>query len=685
MSRLSSDRFAKAVKSYRDLSAMIKTYSYEEILEKVSDTVGIEADQLEKFPMGGYSKGRTSGAYEFVLKDLLRNIHYYDQLFEKLADDISKEVFTSLMQYRVIPDLSFIKQAFDGENNQYFDKDIMQCSAGEVFVDCGGFTGDTTEEYIRQYKQYKKIYVYEPSRDNIMICRKNLSKYAGIEIRNCGVGEKSALMPIVDSGSSSSFVGVEQGTNFMKVISLDEDIKEPVTFIKMDIEGFEIPAITGAKNHIKNDSPKLAICTYHIVSDMWEIFKLIESINPNYKFYVRHYMEFQNWETVLYAIPKEKEVIRTWRQTENRKTVKKITAMAPYERGWSNVELIKDCGLIPYLLYKNYGYEVTMVGAESDNYTFLEQYIQGVHMEFLHNGKEEEKIRYIEKEALNIDCLILRGCYSSNFNVAAAYKQRNPAGRIYVGLDANSSWMDRINWEDKRFAAFMDCCDVIGTSGRALQQYLNLKWPWKIENIVNGYYDFSGRNIVPIYEEKENIILTVGRIGTEQKANHILLEAFAEIAGELPEWRLRLVGNIEESFREYIAAYFARFPQLRGRVEFIGAIHDRRVLYDEYLKAKIFALTSVIEGTPNVISEALNAGCVTAVTKIDVYEDAIDYGECGMAAAIDDIPGFAGILSELCRKKNLKEMSENAYRHGSTYFNMEKIVAKLNIMLFGGL
>ncbi len=30
---------------------------------------------------------------------------------------------------------------------------------------------------------------------------------------------------------------------------------------------------------------------------------------------------------------------------------KRIVALAPYERGWSNVELVKDLGLISYLLY----------------------------------------------------------------------------------------------------------------------------------------------------------------------------------------------------------------------------------------------------------------------------------------------------------------------------------------------
>lgn len=57
--------------------------------------------------------------------------------------------------------------------------------------------------------------------------------------------------------------------------------------------------------------------------------------------------------------------------------------MAPYERGWSNVELVKDCGLIPYIMHKNYGYEVSMVGADGGPYPYHEKYTKGVKMENL--------------------------------------------------------------------------------------------------------------------------------------------------------------------------------------------------------------------------------------------------------------------------------------------------------------
>lgn len=677
---MEQNEFIELFRTYHGISTILKNYTYHEIVSVVSQLTSLPVERLETWPIGGYSKDKASGAYHFVLEDLIQNIERYDWLYGKLADEVSKNIFTALMQFRLAPDLQFVRLAYDGVNHQYFDSSIVSCDENEVFVDCGGFTGDTTEDYIRQYGVYKKIYVYEPSDDNIEFCRNNLEKYKNVVVRRAGVGEKNTRMAMDTSKSSSSFVNTAQGQEAVEVVSLDEDIKEKVTFIKMDVEGFEIPAIIGAKNHIRNDAPKLAICTYHIISDMWEVPKLIDAINPNYRFYIRHYCEDQNWETVLYAIPhslKAKVQNTSCRQ-------KKVVAMAPYERGWSNVELIKDCGLIPFLLHKNYNYNVSMVGAWNGEYPNSEKYIKGVEMEFLPDGNIQTKLQYIMEHAKEIDALLLRGCYPSNFPVAAAYKQNNPDGKIYVGLDARIKWMDGIEWDNDLFRTFMECCDVAATSGRSVQKFLNEKWPWKIEYIPNGWYDFSHSQKELVFENKKNRILTVGRLGSPEKATEMLLEAFAKIADKVPDWELRLVGSIETPFQAYIEAYFKLFPHLDKRVQFVGLITDRVRLFQEYQDAKIFALSSSREGgTPNVISDALYAGCVTAVTKIDAHEDATDCGRCGLSAEIRDVDGFAKILYQLCTDSNLKQLSEHACRYSRMHFDMEKITARVNELLFG--
>ena len=362
-----------------------------------------------------------------------------------------------------------------------------------------------------------------------------------------------------------------------------------------------------------------------------------------------------------------------------------IVAMAPFEDGWKNVELIKDCGLIPYLLYKNHGCRVTMVGAKSDEYDYLDTYVKGIRMEFLPSGVEKEKLRYIHENARQIDCLVLRGCYPTNFNVANLYKCLNPKGKIYVGLDANSHWMDRIDWCMPEFMRFMEDCDIIATSCKAMQRHLNEKWPWEINYIPNGYYDFTNQDFSVETVEKKNVILTVGRLGTKQKATDILMEAFSLISEQIPDWTLRLVGSIKPEFEDYLDDFFANFPKMKEKIQLTGSINNREEVIREYREAKIFALASTVEGgTPNVISEALNNGCAIAITKIDAYEEAIDRGKCGRACEIGSVKDLSRILLTLCTNESISDLCNHAYEYGHACFDMEKIVRKLNAMIFKG-
>lgn len=69
----------------------------------------------------------------------------------------------------------------------------------------------------------------------------------------------------------------------------------------MDIEGAELQGLKGAKNIIVKNRPKLAICIYHKPEDILEIPLYLQSIVPDYKFYIRYYSN-HDIETVLYAV-----------------------------------------------------------------------------------------------------------------------------------------------------------------------------------------------------------------------------------------------------------------------------------------------------------------------------------------------------------------------------------------------
>ncbi|MDR3300701.1 MAG: glycosyltransferase family 4 protein [Candidatus Accumulibacter sp.] len=186
-------------------------------------------------------------------------------------------------------------------------------------------------------------------------------------------------------------------------------------------------------------------------------------------------------------------------------------------------------------------------------------------------------------------------------------------------------------------------------------------------------------------KKKENIILTVGRIGTQQKNNEELLVAFAKIAGRLPDWKIHLAGPVDDRIKPFISDYFAAFPDLKDRVIFLGNIVDKADLYAEYSKSKIFVLTSVFEGAPNVYAEALFHGCAFITSDIDAADDIIDFGNLGLKYPSGNTDALAESMLTLCGAADEEFMTRHissALKYANRYFDNERIARKLVFMLY---
>ena len=89
------------------------------------------------------------------------------------------------------------------------------------------------------------------------------------------------------------------------IITLDGYTKEnniEVGFIKVDIEGFEMEFLKGAKETIARDKPAMLISIYHQGSDFFDIKPLIESWNLGYKFKIHKPIDHSIIaETALYC------------------------------------------------------------------------------------------------------------------------------------------------------------------------------------------------------------------------------------------------------------------------------------------------------------------------------------------------------------------------------------------------
>ncbi|BAV92268.1 glycosyltransferase [Candidatus Desulfovibrio trichonymphae] len=121
-----------------------------------------------------------------------------------------------------------------------------------------------------------------------------------------------------------------------------------------------------------------------------------------------------------------------------------------------------------------------------------------------------------------------------------------------------------------------------------------------VDHFVPGAVPPSGR---------EPVILCVARL-VRDKDHLTLLRAFAQLLQTQPKARLRIVGDGGEAAT--LRAWAERHAA-GARVDFFPGSADMR---GHYAAARVFALSSVREGQPNVILEAMSCGlsvCATAV------------------------------------------------------------------------
>lgn len=362
-----------------------------------------------------------------------------------------------------------------------------------------------------------------------------------------------------------------------------------------------------------------------------------------------------------------------------KREIKTVAAITPHDIPFTNYELIKDIGAVPYLFYKNKNCKVYMVGIDKDAEYSFAQYVQGEELVKLPDYSIDSKLGWLNEYAKDVDCLMLFGTYENNMIVAKAYKNLNPEGVIYLGLDASAFWINNIPRYEKRVDEFYKNCNIIGAAARPIQRFISKKWKMDVSVVRCGYYPFGIKKVEkPNYDKKKNILLSVGRIGSQAKRNDVLLQAFAMACKDIDGWELRLVGPVEEEFYGYVDNYISEHPYLEDCITFTGEIEDKELLHQEFLNAKIYVLTSEQEGFPNVIPEAMSAGDAIITTNIDNSDEIIDYGKCGLKSPINNAKEIAGNIKRLCNDEPLlRRFCDNSYKNYQEKFDYNIIVDRL--------
>jgi FkbM family methyltransferase len=198
--------------------------------------------------------------------EILENFDEYCKMFETLADTESRRVLIDVLRYRLTANSDYLANSGVRTKEQYFE--AFMNFDNEIFVDAGGYDGDTTEEFTKRVPNYRHVFLYEPSPANMSAAKRRLRCKRDITYKSVGVSDENGFLEFnVDEGSSS---GVKAGSGQkIPVVRLDDDLKnETISFIKMDLEGWELNALKGAEDLLRAQKPKLAIAGYHSSGDL---------------------------------------------------------------------------------------------------------------------------------------------------------------------------------------------------------------------------------------------------------------------------------------------------------------------------------------------------------------------------------------------------------------------------------
>ena len=221
----------------------------------------------------------------------------FDKIYNLLADQKSKEVFKSIIDFKLSGDIKYLFSCETGADEP-FDS-FLKLSAGETYLDLGAYRGDTVKSFVSRVKSYNKIVAVEPDRKTYKKLTDETRNIENIQNINAFAGEREGTKEFNMTGSRGA--GAPDVKDLVNVITVDSLSLNP-TFIKMDIEGAEAAAIAGARDTIKNYKPKIQIAAYHRSGDLADIPAAVLAVRSDYKIYLRHNPCLPAWDTNYFFI-----------------------------------------------------------------------------------------------------------------------------------------------------------------------------------------------------------------------------------------------------------------------------------------------------------------------------------------------------------------------------------------------
>lgn len=249
----------------------------------------------------------------------------------------------------------------------------------------------------------------------------------------------------------------------------------------------------------------------------------------------------------------------------------------------------------------------------------------------------------------------------------------NPVWKIYIKADTYLSTTNNHFYNkdtiSRKFLALMKVllffAEVSLENKKDCQRLKDL-W-YKVHHIPN-WIDMSDAYENQI--KKEDLIITVWRLGSVQKNNQDFLRIAKQVLESKKGYKAILVGSIEDetNFSEYLKNFLQKNEDIKDRIIITWLLPQKEV-FELYKKARFLIMTSLWEWFSNVFAEAAYFGTIIISTDVWGAEDITNNWEFWyIYKDIDDVLPFIehqNIDTQALKKYILK------------FYNRDVIIKKL--------
>lgn len=264
---------------------------------------------------------------------------------------------------------------------------------------------------------------------------------------------------------------------------------------------------------------------------------------------------------------------------------------------------------------EDYGIEHFLMPCEKGNcklnIDFISDLIYKLKIDVVINERgESEDVYLFSKEIFKNTKIVTHLHFSPYISYKYFYKQ------LYLPLfskDFLINILKRIKAPYNRYNMIKNCArqyrytidnsdKVVTLAPSYIEEIKEISGLQTANNICSIYNPQTYNNTKYNISEKENMVLYVGRLTYNPKRIDLLLNVWQNIQTYLKDWKLMIVGDGPDSNRLKEICLKKRLKNV-----YFEGNQDPEPYYK---RAKILCMTSIYEGTPMVITEAMQHGCV---------------------------------------------------------------------------